>query len=156
MTSPFDGYEVEPQLRPRAARYDFDLDAALDAVVVLEARVPPDAITAASLGTDRLGNGIVLGTEGLVLTIGYLLMEAERVTRTGDQPVSGLAVGSAERAHLMALELVRLGTLTDQAARFLEDSRTMGRVPWMKEFRRYVRDELAAPPPGPRNGADQP
>ncbi len=46
-------------------------------------------------------------------------------------------------------------TLTD-AARFLEDSRTMGRVPWMKAFRRYVRDELAAPPPGPRNGAGQP
>ncbi len=37
------------------------------------------------------------------------------------------------------------------AARFLEDSLTMGRVPWMKAFRRYVRDELA----GPRNGADQ-
>jgi S1-C subfamily serine protease len=82
VTSPFDGYEVEPQLRPRAARYDFDLDAALDAVVVLEARVPADATTAASLGTDRLGNGIVLGTEGLVLTIGYLLMEADSVTLT--------------------------------------------------------------------------
>jgi Uma2 family endonuclease len=43
-----------------------------------------------------------------------------------------------------------------EAARFLEESRTMGRVPWMKAFRRYVRDELVAPPPEPRNGADQP
>jgi Uma2 family endonuclease len=41
------------------------------------------------------------------------------------------------------------------AARFLEDSRTMGRVAWMKAFRQYVRDALAAPPPEPRNGADQ-
>ena len=28
-----------------------------------------------------------------------------------------------------------------EAVRFLDDSRSMGRVPWMKAFRRYVRDE---------------
>ena len=44
----------------------------------------------------------------------------------------------------------------DEAARFLDESRTMGRVAWMKAFRRYVRDELAAPPAAPPNGADQP
>jgi hypothetical protein len=53
--SPFDGYEVEPQLRPQAARYDFDLDAVLDSVVALEAQVPADAFTAASLGAHRIG-----------------------------------------------------------------------------------------------------
>jgi S1-C subfamily serine protease len=112
VTSPFDDYEVEPQLRPKASRYDFDLDAALDAVVVLEARVPADAFTAASLGTQRLGNGIVLGTEGLVLTIGYLLMEADSVTLTtndgreipahvlGSDPVTGFGL-------LQALEPLR-------------------------------------------------
>jgi S1-C subfamily serine protease len=104
VTSPFDDYEVEPQLRPRASGYDFDLDAVLDAVVALEARVPADAFTAASLGTDRLGNGVILGTEGLVLTIGYLLMEAESVTLTtndgreipahvlGSDPVTGFGL----------------------------------------------------------------
>jgi S1-C subfamily serine protease len=113
VTSPFDDYEVDPQLRPHAARYDFDLEAALDAVVVLEAQVPPDAFTAASLGTERLGNGIVLGTEGLVLTIGYLLMEADRVTLTtndgrevaahvlGSDPVTGFGL-------LQALEPLQL------------------------------------------------
>lgn len=45
---------------------------------------------------------------------------------------------------------------TADAARFLEDSLTMGRVAWMRAFRRHVRDDLAAPPTGPRNGADQP
>jgi hypothetical protein len=80
VTCPFDGYEVESQLRPQAARYDFDLDAVLDSVVALEAQVPADAFCAASLGAHRIGNGVVLGTEGLVLTIGYLLMEPERVT----------------------------------------------------------------------------
>ncbi len=43
-----------------------------------------------------------------------------------------------------------------EAARFLDDAGMMGRVTWMKAFRRYVRDELAAPPPEPRNGAGQP
>jgi Uma2 family endonuclease len=43
-----------------------------------------------------------------------------------------------------------------EAVRFLDDSRTMGRVPWMKAFRRYVRDELTAPPHEPQNGAEQP
>jgi hypothetical protein len=41
------------------------------------------------------------------------------------------------------------------AARFQEDSRTMGRVAWMKAFRQHVRDALAAPPPEPRNRAEQ-
>ena len=113
MTSPFDDYEVEPRFRPRAAGYDFDLDAALDAVVVLQAQVPADAFTAATLGTERLGNGVVLGTGGLVLSIGYLLMEAEQVTLTandgrevaarvlGSDPVTGFGL-------LQALEPLRL------------------------------------------------
>jgi Uma2 family endonuclease len=42
-----------------------------------------------------------------------------------------------------------------EAARFLDDSVTMGRVAWMKTFRRYFREDLAAPSPGPRNSADQ-
>jgi S1-C subfamily serine protease len=80
MTSPFDGFEVERRLRPAAQSVAFDLDEALDAVVVLHARVPEDAFTASTLGTERLGNGIVIGTDGLVLTIGYLVTEAEDVT----------------------------------------------------------------------------
>ena len=70
MASPFDGYEVSARMRPSAEAYGFDLDTALSAVVALEARVPDDAFTAASLGTERIGNGAVIGSNGLVLTIG--------------------------------------------------------------------------------------
>jgi len=80
MTSPFDGYEVEKHLRPQAADLAFDLDKALSAIVVLRAKVPEDAFTAETLGTERLGNGIVISDSGLVLTIGYLITEAEDVT----------------------------------------------------------------------------
>ena len=49
------------------------------AVVGVEARVPADARTARSLGTERGGNGVVIDAEGLVLTIGYLILEADEV-----------------------------------------------------------------------------
>ena len=80
MTSPFDGFEVEKHLRPSADDLAFDLDQALSSLVVLRAKVPKDAFTAQTLGTERLGNGIVINESGLVLTIGYLITEAEEVT----------------------------------------------------------------------------
>jgi S1-C subfamily serine protease len=80
MASPFDGSEVEKQLRPTARDFTFDLNHQLDSVVVLHSRIPGDAFTANTLGTERLGNGVVIGPDGLVLTIGYLITEAEEVT----------------------------------------------------------------------------
>ena len=44
-------------MRPAARGLAFDLDRTLSAVVALEARVPDDAFTAASLGAERIGNG---------------------------------------------------------------------------------------------------
>ena len=50
----------------------------LNAVVGVRSEVPPSARTAPSLGTEREGGGVVIGEDGLVLTIGYLILEAER------------------------------------------------------------------------------
>ena len=94
MTSPFDGFEVDKQLRPSGHGLGFDLDQVLNSLVVLHARVPDDAFTAQALGTERLGNGIVIGAEGLVLTIGYLITEAEEVT---------LIANDGRRVHAHAL-----------------------------------------------------
>ena len=80
MTSPFDEDEVEKALRPQARSLAFDLDQSLASLVILRARVPDDAFTARTLGSERWGNGIVIGTNGLVLTIGYLITEADDVT----------------------------------------------------------------------------
>lgn len=55
-------------------------DMPADAVVTVEARVPADSRTADSLGTERRGAGVVIDQGGLVLTIGYLIMEADEVT----------------------------------------------------------------------------
>jgi S1-C subfamily serine protease len=69
------------EMRPRPEDWRFDLDHALDAVVLLRAEIPDDAFTASILGTERAGNGIVIG-EGLVLTIGYLITEASVIWLT--------------------------------------------------------------------------
>ncbi len=71
-------WRVPPANQPRASDYDFDLDRALASVVGLHAIIPPDAFSAETLGTERAGNGVVID-HGLVLTIGYLITEAELV-----------------------------------------------------------------------------
>ena len=74
------------ELRPRVQDLEFDLVAALDAVVELRAEVPDEAFTASTLGTERGGNAVVIGGDGLVLTIGYLITEAHTIwltTRAG-------------------------------------------------------------------------
>jgi len=67
------------QLQPAPAEVDFDLDRALHAVVRLASRIPEDGFTAPMLGTDRTGNGVVIREDGLIVTIGYLITEAEAV-----------------------------------------------------------------------------
>lgn len=68
--------------QPNPEDVRFDLDAALDAVVMLRAEVPEDAFTASILGTERAGNGVVIRADGLVLTIGYLIAEAQTIWLT--------------------------------------------------------------------------
>jgi S1-C subfamily serine protease len=66
-------------MQPRPAELAFDLNAALDSVVTVHAEIPEDAFTASILGTERIGNGVVIREDGLILTIGYLITEAESI-----------------------------------------------------------------------------
>ena len=62
------------------------LDDLASAVVRIKAYINPDGRTVATLGKERDGSGIVIGSDGLVLTIGYLMVEAhaaEVVTNDG-------------------------------------------------------------------------
>ena len=87
-------WKVPPSAQPRADDYSYDLERALSAVVGLHSIVPPDAFTADTLGVERAGNGVLIG-DGLVLTIGYLITEAETVwLHLGDgHVVQGHALG---------------------------------------------------------------
>ena len=87
-------WKVPPAYQPRASDYSFDLDLVLSSVIGLHSIIPPDAFSAENLGTERAGNGVLID-DGLVLTIGYLITEAEAVwLHLGDgRVVQGHALG---------------------------------------------------------------
>ena len=90
-------WDIPSELQPDPADYSFDLDTVLSAVVGLRATAPSDAFTAAALGTDREGSGVVIGDDGLLLTMGYLITEAETVWITS-------ADGRATPGHALAFD----------------------------------------------------
>src|SRR5687768_16585306 len=55
------------------------LRRASDAVLGLQAQAVDNARSNATLGRQRQGSGVVISADGLVLTIGYLVLEAENI-----------------------------------------------------------------------------
>lgn len=93
------------------------------AVVGLKAQAVEGAASARTLGPARQGSGVVIGADGLVLTIGYLVLEAEQVELLTDDnrtvPARVLAYDQATGFGLvqalvpLGLEPVPLGQATD-------------------------------------------
>jgi S1-C subfamily serine protease len=55
----------------------------LNAIVKVQAVIPDDAITAPMLGTERSGSGVLIDSDGYILTIGYLILEAKTIEVVG-------------------------------------------------------------------------
>jgi S1-C subfamily serine protease len=90
-------WEIPAQLQPNPRDCAFDLERALLSVVGVRASVPDDAFTASILGTERAGSGVVIREDGLVLTVGYLITEAETLwLSSGD--------GRATQGHVLAFD----------------------------------------------------
>ena len=77
----------------RAARAVLE---ALDAVVRVKVSAVPDARSLRTLGREREGSGIVLAPSGLVLTIGYLILEADSISLTDN---NGKTVSASVAAY---------------------------------------------------------
>src|SRR5258705_2288460 len=60
------------------ATYQHLIDAA-NAVVMVKTKALPGARSSANLGSERAGSGVMIAPSGLVLTIGYLILEADTV-----------------------------------------------------------------------------
>ncbi len=88
-------WKVPSSVQPKPEDYPYDLDLALAAMVALRATVPADAFTAETLGTERAGNGVLIRGNGLVLTIGYLITEADTIwlTLSDGRSVPGHVLG---------------------------------------------------------------
>jgi S1-C subfamily serine protease len=87
MSEPSDP-ELESPDRPNPEDYAFDLNTTLDSVVSLRSQIPEDALTAGVLGTERAGHGVVIADDGLIVTIGYLVTEAESLWITTGEGVT--------------------------------------------------------------------
>jgi serine protease Do len=67
----------------RGAPGESRMQDAVRAVVGIQAEIPEGARSARTLGTERQGSGVIIGSDGLILTVGYLILEATRVVVTG-------------------------------------------------------------------------
>jgi S1-C subfamily serine protease len=87
-------WKITPSGQPKPGDYSFDLDQMLGSIVGLRTLVPGDAFTADVLGTERGGHGVVI-QDGIVLTIGYLITEAEQawISVDGDRVLPGHPLG---------------------------------------------------------------
>ena len=90
-------WAIPETAQPRADEWAFDLERALASVVAVRAEIPGDAFTASILGTERAGNGVVIDQSGLILTIGYLITEADSIWLTALN-------GAAAPAHVVGYD----------------------------------------------------
>ncbi|MFZ9377842.1 MAG: trypsin-like peptidase domain-containing protein [Burkholderiaceae bacterium] len=74
-----DPWSFPKSLRPDPLKLEFDIEQRLDALLQLHIQVPDHAYTAPILGTTRSGHGVVIDSEGHILTIGYLVTEAQQI-----------------------------------------------------------------------------
>ena len=99
MASLDEDWKMPAAVQPKPHDYTYDLDRALSSVVGLTTQVPADAFTAEILGTERAGHGVLIRDDGLVLTIGYLITEAEEVWITTN-------AGRVVQGHVLAYDQV--------------------------------------------------
>jgi S1-C subfamily serine protease len=109
-------------LAPRAEAEDADpavraLQEAAGAVVAVRTRALGNARSNASLGAERTGSGVLIAPSGLVLTIGYLVLEADQVEVT-DASGRSLPAVVVAYDHATGFGLLRpMGPLAAKPAR---------------------------------------
>jgi len=115
---------LSPIQSPRAAEAKKNLDDLLNAVVRVMATVPASARTAKALGQERAGNGIVIDANGLVLTIGYLILEADKIVvmPPGEEAANARFIAYD---HETGLGLIRTTRKLKATPMPLGDSRTL-------------------------------
>jgi len=118
---------LDPALKlaphPKQEELDFDLFKVLDSVVSLTSQIPSDAFSAQTLGTNREGNAILINNDGLLLTIGYLVVDAMSITikAHGGKPVNAELVGYNHESGLaiihslekLPVEPIKIGSAED-------------------------------------------
>jgi S1-C subfamily serine protease len=110
-----------------SAQSGFTIDGVLEAVVQVVSKVPAEARTARTLGTNRDGSGVIIDSNGLVLTIGYAILEAEstEIVLSSGKRISARAVaydhasgfGLLRANEKLAVKPIELGDSSGLAVR---------------------------------------
>ena len=152
------------------------LGRASAAVVGVRALAVDEARSNRTLGKDRQGSGVVIDENGLVLTIGYLILEAEQVqvTTDDDRVIPGRVVGydvATGFGLIQALVPLRIEPVPlGQSARVRDDeplmiasggesgavsvARMVSRRPFAGYWEYHIEDALfTTPPRGDHSGA---
>lgn len=134
---------------------NFDLELVLRSIVSVRTHIPEDAMTASMLGTERNGHGVVIRDDGLVLTIGYLISEAEGIWLVDhkgkatnahvvgyDQETGFGLVQALQRLDLPSIEFGNSGELKEGdmvtiAGRGGRDNAVSSRIVSIREFAGY-------------------
>jgi serine protease Do len=113
------------KVRPSEAQIEQEAEAMLAAVVQVKMKAIPGARSSATLGDAREGTGVVIDERGYILTIGYLVIEADSIeittqddrtlpaTLAGYDQASGFAVLKA--AAPLGVKPIRMGQAADLA-----------------------------------------
>jgi hypothetical protein len=78
----------------------------LKAIVRVKSTIPNEARTAGVLGTAREGNGVLIDSDGHILTIGYLILEADSI-EVVDQEGQKIRAGYTGYDHKTGFGLIR-------------------------------------------------
>ncbi len=74
---------------------DQSVEEILNAIVKIHSNIPKDAHTAGTLGTEREGYGVLIDARGYIVTINYLILEAETIEVVGPEgkPINATFAG---------------------------------------------------------------
>jgi len=169
-------WELPEALQPRQDSLKFDLQSVYRSVVLLHTEISEDAYTASILGTDRIGHGVVIRSaeRKLVLTIGYLITEADSIWLTdfdgrvveayplAFDPVSGFGLVQAlgtldapamERGSATSLAVGdRVVVAGHGGARHSLEARLIARREFAGYWEYLLEDALFTAPPHPQWG----
>jgi S1-C subfamily serine protease len=110
LLAPLPGYAATPATsEPKTAAANTeapDAERFFQSIVKVRARAVPNARSSATLGQEREGTGVVIGDDGLIVTVGYLIVEADEVSLV-DQRGRVLPARVVAYDHATGLGLVR-------------------------------------------------
>ena len=86
----------------------------LKAIVKVKATIPAEARTAGVLGTTREGNGVLIDSDGHILTIGYLILEADNieVVDQEDQKIPAKYIGYDHKTGFGLIRVDKMPEIT--------------------------------------------